>query len=310
MTISTLSGPLVSVGQPPAISGMPGDYNSDLGPSLFWGGTGILDPRGTNQGSGSAASPMFYGFLGSTRIPLINQVPSAITAANIAASQTPTTGTTLTLVTSTAAGITVLSSATVVPPSFTSLAAGTLAIDSASGVVTYGTSTAVQLYDPTKAIARNVRITSDGNDSASGKALVAGNDIYGYAMSELISLSNASVASGAKAFKFIRSITLSGTINSANMSAGTGDVIGFPMRTDTFSQVQIYYAATNATLITSATGFTAAVTTDPATTTTGDVRGTYALQTASNASIRLLVYGQPTVANLGTATGMFGIAQV
>lgn len=308
MGVTSFLGPLVSVGQPPAIGNMPPqDYNNDLGPSMFWGGSALLDLRGPNQASGSGGSPMFYGFLASARMPLIDQVPFTLTANNIAASQVPVANTAMTLRSTTANGVTVLAAATVVPPSFTTLAVGTLALDGAPGTVTYGTSTRVQLYDPTKSLARNVRFISTADESA-GTATIRGNDVYGYAMTETVTLANNGTASGAKAFKFIRSITPGGTLSGTAITVGTGDVIGFPMRMDKWAYFQIYYAATNPTLIAAATGFVAAVTTT-ATATTGDVRGTYALQTASNNAIRLVVFGQPEMANLGTAAGLFGVTQ-
>ena len=56
---------------------------------------------------------------------------------------------------------------------------------------------------------------------------------------------------------------------------GTTDVIGLPLRSDYVSETDISMAST---WITASTGFTAAVTTSPATATTGDVRGTYTLR--------------------------------
>jgi len=51
------------------------------------------------------------------------------------------------------------------------------------------------------------------------------------------------------------------------------------------------------------------VTTSPATTTTGDVRGTYALQSAADASKRLVVRQFVTPANMGSIAGLFGVTQ-
>jgi len=64
------------------------------------------------------------------------------------------------------------------------------------------------------------------------------------------------------------------------------------------------------------TGFTGAVNNVPSTNLIGDVRGTYALQSASNNSIRIQVKQtiRPTLLAGGTAaaaiTGLFGQAQV
>ena len=96
------------------------------------------------------------------------------------------------------------------------------------------------------------------------------------------------------------------TTPAGNVSGGTGDVIGLPLRSDYCGDLRIVY---NNAAITASTGYTAADTTSPATTTTGDVRGTYALQTASNNSRRLQIFLSPPAANCATITGLLGVAQ-
>jgi hypothetical protein len=86
----------------------------------------------------------------------------------------------------------------------------------------------------------------------------------------------------------------------------TTDIYGFPLRSDFFGDVAINY---NATGITANTGYVAAVTTSPATTTTGDVRGTYAVQSAADGSKRLLIRQFVTPVNATTVTGLFGVTQ-
>jgi hypothetical protein len=51
------------------------------------------------------------------------------------------------------------------------------------------------------------------------------------------------------------------------------------------------------------------VTTSPATTTTGDVRGTYAVQSATDKTKRLFFYQNPPVTNIGSVAGLFGVTQ-
>ena len=167
-----------------------------------------------------------------------------------------------------------------------------------------GQDQALNIWDPIKAVARNVRITSGGNDSGITFTVI-GYDLYGFPMSETITGANIGVASGIKAFKYIASVTHTGTV-AGTITIGTGDVIGLPIRADFFDELRIIY---NNAVVTANTGFTGAVTTSPATAVTGDTRGTYALQTASDGVKRLHIFVNPSVANIATIAGQFGVAQ-
>jgi hypothetical protein len=125
-------------------------------------------------------------------------------------------------------------------------------------------------------------------------------------MSEVIAApASATTVNGKKAFKYIASVVPQFT-DAHNYSVGTTDIYGFPIRSDFFGDVAINY---NATGITASTGYTAAVTTSPATTTTGDVRGTYALQSAADGSKRLMIRQFVLAANIGSTSGLFGVTQ-
>jgi len=306
MTASAFSGPLiVNTSNPLGPYGTgSANQNPEAGASLFAHGTGLLDPRSPyTYYQGAAATSKVYGWY-SNPCQVINQVPSTLAVANIAASQTPAAAA-LTLVSSTAAGITVLSTTTYFTSATTGLQVTSgVAIDGVMAGTSFSQDGTFNLWDPTKAIARNLRITSGGNDSGI-TFLVVGYDVYGYPMSEAITGANAGVASGVKAFKYVTSITPSGAV-ATTCSAGTGDVIGLPLRADYVGQCQINY---NSAWVTASTGFVAAVTTSPATTTTGDVRGTYALQSASDNSKRLIVVITPLAGSIGTVTGLLGVAQ-
>lgn len=308
MAVSAYPGPLVVFGdRNPVGTGATGSSNPDKGPSLIWGGAGLLDPRaGYNRNKYGA-----IGFSASSRIPVIDFVPAALAVANISASASPGAGA-ITLVSVTGAGITVLATATMVFPSLNIVPVNALAIDGGPGLVGFGSANlgnsgqnVISVYDPTKTSARNVRLSSGGNDTGI-TFTVNGYDIYGYPMTETITGANAGIASGAKAFKFITSITHTGSV-ATTLSVGTGDVFGFPIRVDTLGYLEITW---NAAQITATTGFTAAVTTNPATSLTGDVRGTYAVQgAASDGTRRLQVFITPSVANIGTNAGLFGVTQ-
>jgi hypothetical protein len=76
-------------------------------------------------------------------------------------------------------------------------------------------------------VPRNVILKSAGNDS-SRTATVTGKDVYGQTVIENITLSNASTASGVKAFDSITSIAIDGSAAST-IEAGHGDVLGLPV---------------------------------------------------------------------------------
>ena len=305
MGVSAFKGPIIGYGtRAPLGSG--GSENPDLGPSLIWGGTAYIDPRvGYNVTRAGA-----IGLGGESAI--INQVPSAISAVNIAASQSPGAGA-INLVTTSGAGITVLSSPVVVWASGNTIPSGALAIDGLPGLVSFGLpsvatgNTKISMYDPTKAISRNVRIVSGGNDSGI-TFTVNGYDLYGYPQTATVTGANIGTASTTKTFKFVTSVVASGSVAST-VTIGTGDVMGFPMLSSFWGDVDIIW---NNNWVTVSTGYTAADTTSPATSLTGDVRGTMQVGTGgvgtpSNGTIRLMVYAYPSANNLALNTpGIFG----
>lgn len=376
MSISAFTGPLIVYGQTPAGTGIVGDYNGDLGPSLFYAGVGILDNRPTyTYMPGQSETAGTYGWFGAGNLCTIDFVPSQLNASNIAASQTPVSGTALTLVPSSGSGITIgaqitnaatgeavtglwlidgvtfsSASSTISGNVLTTggsvtdrvivgqvltgtgVTAGTSVIGyitGSGGVGTYlvdtpqtvasttisgrtgmngipyvpfGQNLGVRAYNPQCMTGRNVRITTAGGDTA--VYTVTGYDVYGYPMSEAITANGASTVSGKKAFKYIASVTPVGTVG-ATITVGTGDVFGFPIFSNSFYDVQI---AWNAGAIAPTTGYIAGVAT-AATTTTGDVRGTYAVQSASDGSKRLSVYQAPRAAVASSAFGLFGTTQ-
>jgi hypothetical protein len=179
----------------------------------------------------------------------------------------------------------------------------------------FGAAGTIQLWNPMALTARAVSITTSvATVGTTNVFTVAGYDIYGYPMSEAISVPSTSVSgttvNGKKAFKFITSVTPSVTDATTSYSIGTTNIIGLPLRSDFFGDSLFVYPGTGSTnVVTSVTGYTAAVTT-LATTTTGDVRGTYALQTAaSTGTNRLIVRQSPALYNISSATGLFGVTQ-
>ena len=379
MAITAFSGPVIAFGQNtigsnPSIT----DYNPDLGPSLFWGGVGRIDPRPNfNYIPGQTAGQFTAGF-GTSDVQTISYAPYALSTSAIAAAANVVSGTAMTLVStnSTSTGVSVSNSCTnyntgaqvtglLMVDGFASftgvIASSVLTVSSLTGTISigmtiagtgvntgttivnqltgapggvgtytvqgddtassttitaqatgttalgqpFGAPASVYLWNPQALVSRAVSVTGSSS-STGGNITISGYDIYGVPMSEVIAApAGATTVNGKKAFKYISSVVPAFT-DAHNYSVGTTDIYGFPLRSDFFSDVSINY---NAAAVTANTGYVAAVTTSPATTTTGDVRGTYALQSASDGSKRLAIRQFILPANMNSVTGLFGVTQ-
>jgi hypothetical protein len=130
--------------------------------------------------------------------------------------------------------------------------------------------------------------------------LVTGKDVYGVAMSELLTIAatgTSTAVSGKKAFKSITSIAITSAGNSTTntVEVGQGDILGLPyvMSHNTIlKETKDGAAATAGTTV-------LAVTTDPATTITGDVRGTYLPNAACDGSRYRIIYIPTTLTTRG-----------
>lgn len=201
-------------------------------------------------------------------------VPLAIVANNIAASQIMNGTVTLT------AGTSALSAQLY----------GATVIDIGAGVQ----------YD------RAITITG----AASGTAVpftIVGYDMYNQRQTEVITGPTTATVTTNKCYRYIQSITTTGTTTSA-FTIGTSDTIGLPVLVSTFDQfINLYY---NNAGITATTGFTAADLTSPATTVTGAVRGKYALQSASDGTKRFTHYISIPIANINNMNTCYGVQPV
>ena len=217
-------------------------------------------------------SPMDLGVGPLGRIYVWDVIPQAAVTNNIAASQAPSGAGSLTLT------------------------AGT----SAKSVTTAGGVTVIQLDCP-----RAIKV----NCSTTARAFtVSGYDYYGQAMSEVITVATAGTAvTGKKAFFAISGVTIAGSATAAVV--GTSDVLGIPVRV--FNVAYIASVKSNSTLAADAGTFVAADTAT-ATTTTGDVRGTYTPATASDGQVRtvmgILLPGIAVGPN-ATRVGALGVTQ-
>lgn len=378
MSISAFAGPLVSFGQSPYTGS---EYNPEAGPSLFYSGGGILDPRTQfTYTPGQDFGADTVGWLGFQNIMTLNVIPYTLSTTAIAAAAAVASGVAMTLVSSNSATTGVGVSQTIARSDTNATVTGLLGIDtvtsvtgsisgttltvtaasaaplvvgmvlSGTGVTTgtfisgyltgtggtgtytvstsqtassttitavqpdvfsahlpFGQAQTIQLWNPQALVGRAVSVTGSAS-ATGGNILVSGYDIYGYPMSEVIAApASATTVNGKKAFKYIASVVPQFTDAGHTYSVGTTDIIGLPLRSDFFGDILITYP--NTTLITSSTGYTAAVTAT-ATTTTGDVRGTYALQSAaSTGTNRLIVRQNPAAYNVGSTFGLYGNTQ-
>ena len=178
----------------------------------------------------------------------------------------------------------------------------------------------VYLWSPMALAGRAVSVTA-ASGATYATATVNGYDIYGFPMSEAITISAGSAATGKKAFKYIKSVVLSGgTADTTHAySVGTTAVIGLPVRADSAAEV-VVNAANSQTAVSentafAANGFLPADRTTPSAT-TGDVRGTIDVSNASGVNLtpstgtNKYVFRQiPQGYNVQSATGLFGLTQ-
>ena len=186
--------------------------------------------------------------------------------------------------------------------------AATLPLAAGAGVVSAtlaGGVTGLQLDCP-----RAVSTTTGAGSPTSVNITVSGYDYYGQAMSEVIATGTvaSTTVNGKKAFYQITSVVSSGG-SVVTVAVGTTDIFGAPLRiTD---RGYIARAAWDNTLAEHAGTLTVAATAT-ATTTTGDVRGTFAPTTAADGTKRLVVgILLPAIAAGPNATriGALGVTQ-
>ena len=217
-------------------------------------------------------APMDVGVGPLGRIYVWDAIPQAAVTNNIAASQTAAAAGAITLT------------------------AGT----SAKSVLRADGTTVIQLDLP-----RAVKV----NCSTTARAFtVSGYDYYGQAMSEVITVAVAGTAvTGLKAFFQISGVTIAGSATA--VVVGTSDVLGLPVRVTNVAYVAS--VKSNNTLAQD-TGTFVAADTSTATTSTGDVRGTYTPATASNGIVRTvmgILLPAIAVGPNATRVGALGVTQ-
>lgn len=299
MAISAFKGPVVDFGAEPSLDG-----NEWEGPSVLNQSYAVQDPRAyTNYAGGNWVAGWFNCGRG---LLTVDATPATINATCIAATQSGATAITLASANNSSANLVVNAQFTNVNSG--ALVTGALAIECPNATATgqflaYGSSgvngqAGVNVWDPTLTLSRVLTVTTAGTDS--GRTVtIAGNDIYGVPITQTVTLANTSAVATTKAFKYIRTATLD-AVSTGGISIGFGTVFGLPIRADTLAYVQAFHATSSATSITTAV-------TSTANATSGDVRGTVVV--AATGASRLTIFQAISAANIGTTTGIIGVAQ-
>jgi hypothetical protein len=298
---------------------LPGQFGTgssvspDAAISYAYGGGGLLDHRMPynkyNSVAAGGAMASVVGWACGNYPAILDQViasaPAATTGGIVAAAVT-TSGTPMTLTAAatltngalvTAAALTTMPFGTVIP-------AGTVVIQSQMVYSVLGIRDITAAYDPTNACTRALAVTGVAGGTG-GAFTVRGWDVYGQPMSEVITATaGATTTNGKKAWKWIKSITPGFTDGTHNYTFDVLNIFGLHLAVDTAAYVDSWIAGTgfqaNPTVV-------AADATSPATGTTGDVRGTFAL---TPAGARITVFVTPSSArlfNASLATGLFGV---
>lgn len=154
---------------------------------------------------------------------------------------------------------------------------------------------------------RNVSIVSSSASDTAQTVTVTGTDYWGQAQTSLLTINGTTTVNGLKGFKTITRVAVSGVFV-GNLSVGMGDTFGLPYKvTDAGYLLRTGWAGAVAD---NAGTFTAADTAT-ASSSTGDVRGTFLPATsASNGTRRLVIAIGLTAAAAGpdaTQTGAIGV---
>lgn len=281
-------------------------------PSLDFLGSGIQDHRLPYNSRGSSANqPGIVGWYGSENPIVANYVPSTAATANVAALAAVTSGTAMTLVAASGAGVTVLTPTA--PATFWPtgrVQTSGVVIDGLPTLAKFGASGNFMtgFYNRSTNVGRVPSISGVASGTG-GAFLVTALDPYGYVCTQTITVAaGANTVNGLKAVKAILSVVPQFT-DTHTYSVGFADIFGFGLLASFFGDVSVNW---NSAVVTANTGFVAADTTTPATAATGDVRGTYAVQSASDGTKRLVMSVAPTLGSIAAnpTTGLWGQPQV
>lgn len=161
-----------------------------------------------------------------------------------------------------------------------------------------------RILDPLQTTSRGVGILGVTGGTG-GNVTIRGYDMYGQPQSEVIAVgAGATTTYSKKTYKWFLSATPAFS-DAHNYTVLLSDVFGFAVRADRWEYTNLFW---NGAFLTASTGWLAGDQTSPATTATGDVRGTIqvgpagggtqATATTANGSIRLAIFMTVPLYNL------------
>jgi len=307
MALTALPGPFVQYGitlsstSGDGLTGQDYEHNPQRAPMVTDLGDAMMDPRSAySYDPGSKSTVQTMGFFNNAA--MVDYVPITLNASALVSNTGSSGVSTFTLVAASSANGTYPT--TIIAPE-TGKATGTLiALDSTAALLNFGSDATIAIWNPAAGTGRNIVIKPSSNLDA-GTFSIAGRDMYGFKMTETITAGSTNLA-GKKAFKYISSITNCTTPTSTGISIGFGDVYGFPMAVSYVGlncQVSLNSSANNSSITNlSTTTVVLASTVATQTSTTPDVRGTYASSTASNGVLRLQMLVTPTAGQVANIT--------
>lgn len=162
---------------------------------------------------------------------------------------------------------------------------------------------AVAEFDVYSAGTRALSVTTAGAD-VGYIVTISGYDVFLNPMTEAITTVSTTTVNGKKAFKYVSGVTIArgagGATTANTISVGTTDIVGLNLRSEAWEYNQVYF---NGAYLSANTGWVAGLATGTASTaTTADVRGTYALQSASDGSKRFAAFQSIPIRQMVAAT--------
>ncbi len=298
MGITAISGPQVVYGVTTTTSGAVTEYNEERGPSTFDMGYALLDPRpfynyDPGNAVGTRVAVLFHGR------GYVDYAPFTASSNLFATSSSQLLAGTLTIYSSKAS---LGSIPTTIFPPEGGAAVSVYALDSTAAQLVFPSTAgsgqvggSIAAWNPNAGTGRGIQVTSVTCGIAS--VTIAGRDMYGFKVTETCSATSSDanniIFTSKKTYKYISAITVStagapaGT-TSTGIGAGTVDTFGFPLLVR-YTGIDVQYgisAGTSAAFALSVANITRGATAT-ATSTTGDVRGTYVSSTATDGTLRI-----------------------